>query len=283
MVDAFCATWKLVESENFDDYMKALGVGFATRQVGNVTKPTVIISWRAISHPGRRQWLTTAFQFLLYSAELSKVSSNEGPLLLVQKGLQGLHLSPMLCCLVKSQIKTDIDEALEGLPDNKAVILVVMHHTFDPDLVIVESRLQELPRNVRLTVDSLFYRGRRLRCNRNDIAWNQIQKTFNIPIPESGAIQRLRTHGTPKGSAGDEEDRHHLWTSGGEFVEGRWDEPVTALLCCGSELFYCPPLGLPSDAHFLQELCGGSGNKASAAYLHRPHFYTPAPPLCFSC
>ncbi|XP_056880304.1 uncharacterized protein LOC130520629 isoform X2 [Takifugu flavidus] len=90
----------------------------------------------------------------------------------------------LVFCPVKSQIKTDIDEALEGLPDNKAVILVVMHHTFDPDLVIVESRLQELPRNVRLTVDSLFYRGRRLRCNRNDIAWNQIQKTFNIPIPE---------------------------------------------------------------------------------------------------
>uniref|UniRef100_A0A1A7X2U8 Cellular retinoic acid-binding protein 1 n=1 Tax=Iconisemion striatum TaxID=60296 RepID=A0A1A7X2U8_9TELE len=44
MVDAFCATWKLVDSENFDEYMKALGVGFATRQVGNVTKPTIIIS-----------------------------------------------------------------------------------------------------------------------------------------------------------------------------------------------------------------------------------------------
>ncbi|KAL7380214.1 hypothetical protein ABVT39_013789 [Epinephelus coioides] len=44
MVDAFCATWKLVESQNFDDYMRALGVGFATRQVGNVTKPTVVIS-----------------------------------------------------------------------------------------------------------------------------------------------------------------------------------------------------------------------------------------------
>ncbi|MEQ2268920.1 Fatty acid-binding protein, brain [Xenotaenia resolanae] len=44
MVDAFCATWKLVDSQNFDDYMKALGVGFATRQVGNVTKPTVVIS-----------------------------------------------------------------------------------------------------------------------------------------------------------------------------------------------------------------------------------------------
>ncbi|TWW54753.1 hypothetical protein D4764_0279250 [Takifugu flavidus] len=82
------------------------------------------------------------------------------------------------------RIKTEIDEALEGLPDNKAVILVVMHHTFDPHLVIVESRLQELPRNVRLTVDSLFHQGRLLRCNRNDIAWNQIQKSLNIPIPE---------------------------------------------------------------------------------------------------
>ncbi|KAF1374704.1 hypothetical protein EPR50_G00206190 [Perca flavescens] len=44
MVDAFCATWKLIDSQNFDEYMKALGVGFATRQVGNVTKPTVVIS-----------------------------------------------------------------------------------------------------------------------------------------------------------------------------------------------------------------------------------------------
>ncbi|XP_051020356.1 fatty acid-binding protein, brain [Acomys russatus] len=44
MVDAFCATWKLTDSQNFDEYMKALGVSFATRQVGNVTKPTVIIS-----------------------------------------------------------------------------------------------------------------------------------------------------------------------------------------------------------------------------------------------
>ncbi|TRY89885.1 hypothetical protein DNTS_034219 [Danionella cerebrum] len=44
MVEAFCGTWKLVTSENFDEYMKALGVGFATRQVGNVTKPTIVIT-----------------------------------------------------------------------------------------------------------------------------------------------------------------------------------------------------------------------------------------------
>ncbi|XP_062869607.1 fatty acid-binding protein, heart [Trichomycterus rosablanca] len=44
MVDVFAGTWNLKESKNFDDYMKALGVGFATRQVGSMTKPTTIIS-----------------------------------------------------------------------------------------------------------------------------------------------------------------------------------------------------------------------------------------------
>ncbi|XP_038614238.1 fatty acid-binding protein, heart [Tachyglossus aculeatus] len=43
MVEAFAGTWKLVDSKNFDDYMKAIGVGFATRQVANMTKPTTII------------------------------------------------------------------------------------------------------------------------------------------------------------------------------------------------------------------------------------------------
>ncbi|XP_068125393.1 fatty acid-binding protein, heart [Hyperolius riggenbachi] len=44
MVDKFVGTWKMVDSKNFDEYMKALGVGFATRQIGNVTKPTTVIS-----------------------------------------------------------------------------------------------------------------------------------------------------------------------------------------------------------------------------------------------
>ncbi|XP_021492230.1 fatty acid-binding protein, heart [Meriones unguiculatus] len=43
MVDAFVGTWKLVDSKNFDDYMKSLGVSFATRQVASMTKPTTII------------------------------------------------------------------------------------------------------------------------------------------------------------------------------------------------------------------------------------------------
>ncbi|KAM8959914.1 fatty acid-binding protein, heart [Lycaon pictus] len=43
MVDVFVGTWKLVDSKNFDDYMKSIGVGFATRQVANMTKPTTVI------------------------------------------------------------------------------------------------------------------------------------------------------------------------------------------------------------------------------------------------
>ncbi|KAM6370838.1 fatty acid-binding protein, heart [Pluvialis apricaria] len=43
MADAFAGTWKLVDTANFDEYMKALGVGFATRQMAGLTKPTTII------------------------------------------------------------------------------------------------------------------------------------------------------------------------------------------------------------------------------------------------
>ncbi|XP_049440670.1 fatty acid binding protein 4b [Epinephelus fuscoguttatus] len=44
MVEQFVGTWTLTSSENFDEYMKALGVGFATRQMGNMAKPNLVIS-----------------------------------------------------------------------------------------------------------------------------------------------------------------------------------------------------------------------------------------------
>ena len=37
-------TWDLVESENFDEYMKELGVGFVTRKAAANIKPTVTIT-----------------------------------------------------------------------------------------------------------------------------------------------------------------------------------------------------------------------------------------------
>lgn len=66
MVDQFVGTWTLVSSENFDEYMKAIGkfihprthhrysftdryfcvsgVNFATRQMGNLMKPNLVFS-----------------------------------------------------------------------------------------------------------------------------------------------------------------------------------------------------------------------------------------------
>ncbi|KAJ8273288.1 hypothetical protein GJAV_G00099830 [Gymnothorax javanicus] len=41
MVDKFIGTWRIQSSDNFDDYMRALGVGFATRQMGNMAKPSL--------------------------------------------------------------------------------------------------------------------------------------------------------------------------------------------------------------------------------------------------
>lgn len=44
MVEQFVGHWTLASSENFDEYMKAVGVGFATRQMGNMAKPNLVIS-----------------------------------------------------------------------------------------------------------------------------------------------------------------------------------------------------------------------------------------------
>ncbi|XP_062278530.1 fatty acid binding protein 4b isoform X2 [Scomber scombrus] len=44
MVEQFVGNWKLTTSENFDEYMKAIGVGFATRQMGNMVKPNLLFS-----------------------------------------------------------------------------------------------------------------------------------------------------------------------------------------------------------------------------------------------
>ncbi|XP_017930237.1 myelin P2 protein [Manacus vitellinus] len=46
MCNRFVGTWKLVSSENFDDYMKELGVGLATRKLGGLARPDVIISMK---------------------------------------------------------------------------------------------------------------------------------------------------------------------------------------------------------------------------------------------
>ncbi|XP_054841227.1 myelin P2 protein-like [Eublepharis macularius] len=44
MSEQFLGTWKLISSENFDEYMKELGVSFAQRKIGSLAKPQVTIT-----------------------------------------------------------------------------------------------------------------------------------------------------------------------------------------------------------------------------------------------
>ncbi|MCJ8728771.1 hypothetical protein PDJAM_G00008240 [Pangasius djambal] len=43
-MDQFMGTWKLTASENFDEYMKAVGISFASRQIANLAKPSLLFS-----------------------------------------------------------------------------------------------------------------------------------------------------------------------------------------------------------------------------------------------
>ncbi|KAJ7338955.1 hypothetical protein JRQ81_012857 [Phrynocephalus forsythii] len=44
MTEHFLGTWRLISSENFEEYMKELGVSFSQRKLGSLAKPTVIIT-----------------------------------------------------------------------------------------------------------------------------------------------------------------------------------------------------------------------------------------------
>uniref|UniRef100_A0A8B9KSH1 Fatty acid binding protein 11b n=1 Tax=Astyanax mexicanus TaxID=7994 RepID=A0A8B9KSH1_ASTMX len=43
-MERFMGTWKLTSSDNFDEYMKAVGIGFASRQIANMAKPSLLFS-----------------------------------------------------------------------------------------------------------------------------------------------------------------------------------------------------------------------------------------------
>ncbi|KAM8725841.1 uncharacterized protein AB9X84_002516 [Acanthopagrus schlegelii] len=100
-------------------------------------------------------------------------------------------------CPIVSRAGTDIGEALQNLPGEQPTILVVMHHTFNPNYVVAGSRRQVDNPNVRFTVDCLFYEGKLLKCNRNDIAWYEIQKALGVPafqVSLNSFIKYIKDH-----------------------------------------------------------------------------------------
>lgn len=99
----------------------------------------------------------------------------------------------LLICPIASRVQTDITGALSKVQSNKPVIMVVMHHTFNPDNIVAESRRQVQNPNVHLTVDYFFYQQELLNnCNRNDIAWHEIQEFLHIPFSWNSWLKGVR-------------------------------------------------------------------------------------------
>ncbi|KAI4899875.1 hypothetical protein NFI96_012077 [Prochilodus magdalenae] len=74
---------------------------------------------------------------------------------------------------IESRVGTDIAAALQEIPSTQPVVLVVLHHTFDPNFVAPDSRYctADNGRDEVFTVDCLFHEDKGLlRCERNDWA-----------------------------------------------------------------------------------------------------------------
>ncbi|XP_049447016.1 uncharacterized protein si:ch211-245h14.1 isoform X5 [Epinephelus fuscoguttatus] len=93
----------------------------------------------------------------------------------------------LVFCPIASRVGTDISEALENMPGGKKAILVVMHHTFNPDHVVAPSNRQVTNPKVFLTVDCLFYEGKLLQSNHTEIALHQIMKSLGVSYSPSSS------------------------------------------------------------------------------------------------
>nr|XP_033789694.1 myelin P2 protein-like isoform X2 [Geotrypetes seraphini] len=78
MIDQFLGSWKLVDSENFDEFMKSLGVSSSVRIVGNVLKPTLILTKRGDYYTMRTEttFKTTEILFKL-GIEFDETTADE--------------------------------------------------------------------------------------------------------------------------------------------------------------------------------------------------------------
>ncbi|KAM9494039.1 uncharacterized protein Hap1MRO34_004051 isoform 2-T2 [Clarias gariepinus] len=81
---------------------------------------------------------------------------------------------------IVSRAGTDISAVMEKIPEGKPVVLVVLHHTFDPYYIAPDSRLC-VKRESVFAVDCLYYEDQGfLRCLRNDEAIKAVKKHLRL-------------------------------------------------------------------------------------------------------
>uniref|UniRef100_A0A3B4D9Z8 Uncharacterized protein n=2 Tax=Pygocentrus nattereri TaxID=42514 RepID=A0A3B4D9Z8_PYGNA len=103
----------------------------------------------------------------------------------------------LVFCPVASRAGTDIEAALKNLNDKSATkpaVLVVLHHTFDPDSTVPDSSRAVTRRNT-FTVDCLFYEDSGLlQCRKNDTALEKITQYLKLQVLQSIFIILLWFH-----------------------------------------------------------------------------------------
>ncbi|XP_071001709.1 uncharacterized protein [Oncorhynchus clarkii lewisi] len=118
-------------------------------------------------------------------------------------------------CPIVSRAGTDIEAALQQIPAGKPVILVVLHHTFNPDYTVPDSSRLVTRGDVKLTVDCLFHENQGLlECPRNEEAILKIldrpdiqPKTSNPAAPEKTRQRPPAVSNPPEDAVNDADER----------------------------------------------------------------------------
>ncbi|XP_046891996.1 uncharacterized protein LOC124477962 [Hypomesus transpacificus] len=92
-------------------------------------------------------------------------------------------------CPIISRLGADVEAAMKDIPAGKPVILVVLHHTFEPDFTVPDSS-RHVSGQVIHIVDVLFHntKGGLLKCSHNDKAVRDIRNfitKYRAPVPAS--------------------------------------------------------------------------------------------------
>ncbi|XP_018518555.2 uncharacterized protein LOC108874534 isoform X1 [Lates calcarifer] len=103
-------------------------------------------------------------------------------------------------CPIITRPGSDVQEAMSRIQGNKSVILVLMHHTRNPDHVTKGTRWSENYQQVVLVVHVLFHETKQglLECEKNENAVQHIQEMlmkYTRP-QESGHVDEHKTEGS---------------------------------------------------------------------------------------
>uniref|UniRef100_M4A8L2 Uncharacterized protein n=1 Tax=Xiphophorus maculatus TaxID=8083 RepID=M4A8L2_XIPMA len=94
-------------------------------------------------------------------------------------------------CPIVSRFETDIQAALSTVPGSRNVILVAMHHTYDPNYTLPDKRSCDNTA-VKLLVEFLFFEKKGLlKCPRNSKAKKAIWKEHFCLIKDRQSVCRF--------------------------------------------------------------------------------------------